>query len=65
MFASLAEELVVFGPGDMRTAHSPRECVSLSELQEAVDCIKVMFRMNAALGAIEPAVRGMFGDPHV
>jgi acetylornithine deacetylase len=40
VFASQASEIVVFGPGDMRTAHSPRECVSISELQEAVRCMK-------------------------
>ena len=40
VFASQAGEIVVFGPGDMRTAHSPRECVSISELQEAVRCMK-------------------------
>jgi len=39
VFATVAEEIVVFGPGDMRTAHSPRECVSASQLQEAVVCI--------------------------
>jgi acetylornithine deacetylase len=43
VFASISsgpEEIVVFGPGDMRTAHSPRECVPIAELQEAVRCIK-------------------------
>lgn len=39
VFASLAEEIVVFGPGDMRTAHSPRECVPIFELREAVRCL--------------------------
>jgi acetylornithine deacetylase len=46
VFASLAEEIVVFGPGDMRTAHSPRECVALAELQEAVLCIKDLMQME-------------------
>lgn len=36
IFASVAEEIVVFGPGDMRTAHSERECVPVAELDEAV-----------------------------
>ncbi len=44
VFASIAEEIVVFGPGDMRTAHSPRECVSISELSEAVFCIKKLMQ---------------------
>lgn len=35
VFASVAEEIVVFGPGDMRTAHSDRECVPVAELDEA------------------------------
>jgi acetylornithine deacetylase len=32
----IADEIVVFGPGDMSTAHSDRECVSLNELEIAV-----------------------------
>jgi acetylornithine deacetylase len=36
LLASLAEEVIVFGPGDMQTAHSSRECVPLNELHEAV-----------------------------
>jgi acetylornithine deacetylase len=36
VFASAAEEIVVFGPGDMRTAHSERECVPVAELEAAV-----------------------------
>lgn len=35
VFASVAEEIVVFGPGDMRTAHSDRESVPVAELEEA------------------------------
>lgn len=38
-FAKLAEEVVVFGPGDMRTAHSERECVSLQELDACTACV--------------------------
>jgi acetylornithine deacetylase len=38
--ASVAEEVVVFGPGDMQTAHSSRECVPLQELDEAVNCLR-------------------------
>lgn len=44
VFASIAKEVVVFGPGDMRTAHSRRECVPLSELHEAVVCIKSLIK---------------------
>ncbi len=44
VFASVAEEIVVFGPGDMRTAHSPRECVPLSELRQAVSCIRSLMQ---------------------
>lgn len=44
VFASLAREIVVFGPGDMRTAHSQRECVPLSQLHEAVRCIKSLMQ---------------------
>jgi acetylornithine deacetylase len=40
LFASVAEEIIVFGPGDMQTAHSSRECVPLSELDEAVSCLR-------------------------
>jgi acetylornithine deacetylase len=42
LLAEIAEEVVVFGPGDMQTAHSSRECVPLSELHEAVECLKSM-----------------------
>jgi acetylornithine deacetylase len=44
IFAATAEEIIVFGPGDMRTAHSPRECVSIAQLQEATSCIKTLMR---------------------
>jgi acetylornithine deacetylase len=39
-FATLAEEAVVIGPGDMETAHSERECVPLSELEEWTETVK-------------------------
>jgi acetylornithine deacetylase len=39
IFAPLADEVVVFGPGDMRTAHSSRECVPIAELDAAVKCL--------------------------
>jgi acetylornithine deacetylase len=40
LFANVAEEVVVFGPGDMQTAHSNRECVALRELEEATEILK-------------------------
>jgi acetylornithine deacetylase len=42
IMASVAQEVVVFGPGDMTTAHSSRECVPLVELNQAVDCLKFL-----------------------
>jgi len=42
IFASAGREIVVFGPGDMRTAHSRRECVPLAELEEAVRCLRAL-----------------------
>jgi acetylornithine deacetylase len=42
LLASIAEEIIVFGPGDMQTAHSSRECVPLIELDEAVRCLRTL-----------------------
>jgi acetylornithine deacetylase len=42
LLASVAEEVIVFGPGDMRTAHSSRECVPLTELDETVCCLRTL-----------------------
>jgi acetylornithine deacetylase len=36
LMSTLAEDTIVVGPGDMRTAHSPRECVPLAELDMCV-----------------------------
>lgn len=44
LFASLADEVIVFGPGDMRTAHSSRECVPLAELDDAVGVLRTLIR---------------------
>ncbi len=44
IFSSVAEEIVVIGAGDMRTAHSSRECVPVAELEEAVRSVKVLMR---------------------
>jgi acetylornithine deacetylase len=38
-WSSVAEDVVVFGPGDMRSAHSDRECVSIDELTIAVEAV--------------------------
>ena len=40
LLMTAAEEAVVFGPGNMQTAHSDRECVPLVELEEAVSILK-------------------------
>ena len=36
LISTLADDTIVLGPGDMRTAHSPRECVPLAELDLCV-----------------------------
>jgi acetylornithine deacetylase len=36
LMSTLTEDTIVVGPGDMRTAHSPRECVPLAELDLCV-----------------------------
>jgi acetylornithine deacetylase len=46
LMASVTEEVVVFGPGDMQTAHSNRECVPLDELDEAVACLSSLMTNN-------------------
>lgn len=43
-WSSVAKEVVVFGPGDMRTAHSDRECVSIAELASAVQAVSSMMQ---------------------
>lgn len=40
----IAEEIVVFGPGDMNTAHSDRECVPVDELSVAVETVRSLMR---------------------
>lgn len=39
-FATIAQEVIVIGPGDMETAHSERECVPLVELEEWTETVK-------------------------
>jgi acetylornithine deacetylase len=48
VFASIAEEVIVFGPGDMRTAHSSRECVPVAELDQAVACLTSLMMQGAS-----------------
>jgi acetylornithine deacetylase len=38
--AAIADEVVVLGPGDMRTAHSERECVPRDELERWAEAIE-------------------------
>ena len=45
LLASITDDVVVFGPGDMQTAHSSRECVPLNELDEAVRCLQSLMKM--------------------
>ncbi len=40
LFSRLTEDIVVFGPGDMRTAHSSRECISVAELDECAHYLR-------------------------
>lgn len=44
VFAPVAEEVIVWGPGDMRTAHSSRECVRIAELDEAGVSVRALMR---------------------
>jgi len=44
IFSPIAEEVIVMGPGDMRTAHSSRECVPLAQLDETVACLRSLMR---------------------
>jgi acetylornithine deacetylase len=38
--ARVADEVIVIGPGDMHTAHSDRECVPASELEEWTETLR-------------------------
>jgi acetylornithine deacetylase len=44
VWATVSNEIVVFGPGDMRTAHSSRECVPIPELESAVEIVRRLLR---------------------
>jgi acetylornithine deacetylase len=43
-WSAVAEEVVVFGPGDMRSAHSDRECVSVDELTTAAQAVSSLMQ---------------------
>jgi acetylornithine deacetylase len=43
-WSTVAEEVVVFGPGDMRSAHSDRECVSMDELTIATQAVSSLMQ---------------------
>ncbi len=45
--ARIADEVVVIGPGDMRTAHSDRECVPVAELDAWSQVLAKLFADNA------------------
>jgi acetylornithine deacetylase len=49
-WSGVAEELVVFGPGDMRTAHSDRECVPLHELTTGVRVLLALMQAAKTTG---------------
>lgn len=40
--ARVTGEVIVIGPGDMRTAHSERECVPLAELEEWTQTLRLL-----------------------
>jgi acetylornithine deacetylase len=49
-WSTIAEEVVVFGPGDMRTAHSDQECVSVDELATAVQAVSSLMQGRSRIG---------------
>ena len=50
LMSTLAVDTIVLGPGDMRTAHSPRECVPLAELDLCVEYLTALIQ-----NPLEPA----------
>jgi acetylornithine deacetylase len=46
VWSTIAEEVVVFGPGDMRSAHSERECVPIAELDIAVQTVSSLMQSS-------------------
>ncbi len=41
----VADEVIVIGPGDMRTAHSDRECVPIAELEQWTRVLRVLMQI--------------------
>ncbi|MGC1870786.1 MAG: acetylornithine deacetylase [Acidobacteriaceae bacterium] len=50
LMSTLSDDTIVLGPGDMRTAHSPRECVPLTELELCVEYLRALLE-----NPLEPA----------
>ncbi len=50
LMSTLAGDTIVLGPGDMRTAHSPRECVPLAEMDLCVEYLTALIE-----NPLEPA----------
>jgi acetylornithine deacetylase len=48
-WSPIAKEVVVFGPGDMRSAHSDRECVSVDELNIAAQSVGTMMQGHISI----------------
>jgi len=46
LLSAISDEVVVIGPGDMRSAHSDREFVPIPELDLAVDLVSRLMRRN-------------------
>ena len=49
LFSRLAKDVVVFGPGDMKTAHSSRECVSIAELAACTLHLRELMRSPSSI----------------
>ena len=45
-WSAITDEVVVFGPGDMRCAHSARECVPVAELEAATRVIRGLMQAS-------------------
>ncbi|HET9087652.1 MAG TPA: acetylornithine deacetylase [Acidobacteriaceae bacterium] len=43
LLGKIAQDVIVVGPGDMRTAHSERECVPVAELERCVGYLRGLF----------------------
>lgn len=50
VFSKIVKDVVVFGPGDMRTAHSNRECISITELDSCALWLRDLFQSGLGAG---------------